>query len=171
MPPPHDIPPANAATHPLDTREIADRLLALIDSIHGREDLALAHVERVSRLPLTVERDTVYLYGARGALAEGWSYRLGATAGADDAPDSVLFAFHHADGDAADMAPVCDPDFEAYRTALQAKGFDARPVAGDRAGTRFWEFVRDGVTVRIRTLGESAIRPDHVCVSSLSIRA
>ena len=165
----HDV-HANAR-HANAARDIADRLLALIDSIHGRSDLAQAHVERVTGLTLNVEADTVYLYGARGALADGWSYRLGATAGDDDGADSLLFTFNHADGDGADMTAICDPDFEAYRAALEARGFDARTVPGDRGSTRFWEFARDGVTVRIRTIGESRARPEHACVSNISIRA
>jgi hypothetical protein len=159
------------ARHANGARDIADRLLALIDGIRGRDDLARTRVERATGLTLSVETDTVYLYGARGALADGWSYRLGATAGEDDGVDSLLFAFHHADGDGADMTAICDPDFDAYRTALQDKGFDVKPVPGDRGSTRFWEFRRDGVTVRIRTIGESRARPEHACVSSISIRA
>lgn len=170
----NDIPAAHAANRDAPAsaaREIGDRLLALIDSIRDRDDLALAHVARVTGLPVVAETDSVYLYGVRGALAGGWSYRLGATAGADDGADSLLVTFNHTDGDAADRAPICDPDFDAYRTALEAKGFEARPVSGDRGSTRFWEFARDGVRVQVRTIGESDARPAHACVSSLSIRA
>jgi hypothetical protein len=174
----NDIPAADAAnrihangSRASGARDIGDRLLALIDSIRGPDDLERTHVERATGLTLSVEADTVYLYGVRGAVADGWSYRLGATAGADDGVDSLLFTFHHADGDGADMAAICDPDFDAYRTALQEKGFDVKPVPGDRGSTRFWEFARDGVTVRIRTIGESRVRPAHACVSSISIRA
>jgi hypothetical protein len=174
----NDIPAADAA-HDIHAnahrangaRDIGDRLLALIDSIRGRDDLARTHVERATGLTLSVEADSVYLYGASGAVADGWRYRLGATAGEDDGVDSLLFTFHHADGDGADMSAICDPDFDAYRTALQDKGFDVRAVPGDRGSTRFWEFARDGVTVRIRTIGESRARPTHACVSSISIRA
>jgi hypothetical protein len=164
----NDIPAANAAT---DSREIGGKLLALIDSIRSRRDLAQAHIERVTGLKLNTEPETVYLYGAGGAIADGWSYRLGATAGDDDGVDSLLFTFNHAGGENVDMAPICDPDFDAYRAALQEKGFDAKQVPGDRGSTRFWEFSRDGVTVRIRTIGESRARPEHACVSTISIRA
>lgn len=179
----NDIPAADAANRshangshasaPRESgaRDIGDRLLALIDSIRGPDDLARTHVERATGLTLSVEADTVYLYGVRGTVADGWSYRLGATAGEDDGVESLLFTFHHADGDGADMTAICDPDFDAYRTALQDKGFDVKAVPGDRGSTRFWEFARDGVTVRIRTIGESRARPEHACVSSISIRA
>lgn len=164
----NDIPATVAAT---GAREIGGKLLALIDSVRSRRDLAQAHIERVTGLKLSTEPETVYLYGARGAIADGWSYRLGATVGDDDDVDSLLFTFNHTAGDDVDMAAVCDPDFDAYRAALQEKGFDAKPVPGDRESTRFWEFSRDGVTVRIRTIGESRTRPDHACVSTISIRA
>lgn len=174
----NDIPAADAATglhatgaHAIAARDLGGRLLSLIDSIRSRSDLARSHIERVTGLTLSVEPETVYLYGVRGAVADGWSYRLGATAGDDDSADSLLFTFNHRDGDGADMTAICDPDFEAYRAALHEKGFDARAVPGDRGSTRFWEFSRDGVTVRIRTIGESRTRPEHACVSSISIRA
>jgi hypothetical protein len=164
----NDIPAAQAAT---DSRDLGGRLLALIDSIRNRGDLAQTHIERVTGLKLNTEPETVYLYGVRGPVADGWSYRLGATAGDDDGADSLMFTFNHSGGDGADMAPICDPDFDAYRAALQEKGFEARQVPGDRGSTRFWEFSRDGVTVRIRTMGESRARPEHACVSTISIRA
>lgn len=159
---------ANAAT---DSRALGDRLLALIDSIHDPQGLSREHVERTTGLALQAEPDSVYLYGTRGALEGGWSYRLGATAGEDDTAGSLLLTFNHADGDGADMAPVCSPDFDTYRAALQRQGFDARPVPGDHGSTRYWEFARNGVTVRIRTMGESRARADHACVSTLSIHA
>lgn len=164
----HDIHATVATT---GAREIGGKLLTLIDSIRSRRDLAQTHIERVTGWKLNAEPETVYLYGARGAIADGWSYRLGATAGDDDGVDSLLFTFNHADGDSVDMTAICDPDFDAYRAALQEKGFEAKPVPGDRGSTRFWEFSRDGVTVRIRTIGESHARPEHACVSTISIRA
>lgn len=164
----NDIPAAVAAT---GAREIGGKMLTLIDSIRSKDDLTQAHIEQVTGLKLSTEPESVYLYGVRGAIADGWSYRLGATAGTGDSTDSLLFTFNHADDDSADMAPICDPDFSSYRTALQEKGFDAKEVPGDRGSTRFWEFSRDGVTIRIRTMGESRTRPEHACVSTISIRA
>ncbi len=163
-----DTPAAETATR---ARDIGDRMLSLIDSIRSRRDLAQDHIERVTGLTLKSEPDTVYLYGTRGEVANGWSYRLGAMTGDDDGAGSLLFSFNPPGDESADRAPVCDPDFEAYRAALETKGFDARRVPGARDSTRFWEFHRDGVTVRIQTIGESDARPDHACVSTVSIQA
>lgn len=163
-----DTPAAQIAT---SAGDIGGRVLSLIDSIRSREDLAQDHIERVTGLKLHAEPDTVYLYGTRGVVANGWRYRLGAMAGDDDGVGSLLFSFNPPGEEPADMAPVCDPDFDAYRATLEAKGFGARRVPGARDSTRFWEFHRDGVIVRIHTIGESDARPDHACVSTVSIQA
>jgi hypothetical protein len=165
---PQNSPSRTAAASP---HELGDKLLALIDNIRSRDDLAAEHIERVTGLKLDPEADTVYLYGTGGEVADGWRYRLGAMAGDEDRASGLLFSFDHPEGEGADRAPVCDPDFESYRNALQQKGFDSRQIAGSRGGTRFWEFSREGVTVRIRTIGESDARPDHACVSTISILA
>lgn len=153
----------------MSSEAIGAKLLRLIDSIRGRQDLAPTRIEEVMGLTLSPESGTVYLHGTRGQITQDWSFRLGTLASGADGADSLLFSINNADGDGADRTAVCQPDFDAYKSALQASGFSPAPVPGERGSTRFWEFTRDQVTVRIQTIGESAAKPEHACVSTISV--
>ncbi len=161
---------SETSTAVISSEAIGAKLLRLIDSIRDKQDLAPTRIEEVTGLTLSPESGTVYLHGTRGQITQDWSFRLGTLASGEDGADSLLFSINNADGDGADRAAVCQPDFDAYKSALQASGFSPMPVPGDRGSTRFWEFTRDEVTVRIQTIGESAAKPEHACVSTISVR-
>jgi len=152
--------------------EIGERVLKLIDSIHGVDDIAPTHIEKITGMKVDFNPDDRNEYGFGGKLTDVWSYNLlTLTESGGGQPNRLMFSFDdqsHAD---ADMAPICALDFDDYSKALTAAGFASSPAPGEHGSVLYWDFARGGVSVNVYVRAESAAKPKHSCVSSIVINA
>jgi hypothetical protein len=152
----------------LDSNEIADRVLRLIDSIHDRDGLSPDNIQRSTGITVSFDPEDSDRYGFHGRVDDTWLYDLGSVV--DQVAGGVrgLQFFFAAPGNPeADPTPVCTPDMDVYRRRLEGMGFTATPVRGDLEQLRYWEFVRKNVRVRATALTGSM----NSCVRLITIDA
>jgi hypothetical protein len=170
---PHHQENAMQTTSPIKAEDISQRILSLIDSIRGPEQVDPAHIERITGIEVKFNTSNPNLYGFGGQLNDEWGYSLVSlteTSGAK--PHRLMFSFDdRSESKNADMASICVLDFDAYTKALTDAGFRSSAQRGHHGEIEFWEFDRDQVRVQIRTRGESNANRKHACVSTLVIRA
>jgi hypothetical protein len=157
----------------LNAEEISRRILTLIDSIHGPEQIDAAHIERVTSIKVEFNDSDPNEYGFSGELGDDWSYNLISLTELDDSrPHRLMFSFDDAspNRDSA-MCRVCSVDFAGYDRALTTAGFTATPVRGHHGQLEYWEYERDQVSLQVHVRGESEQRADHTCVSMIVINA
>jgi hypothetical protein len=184
--------------HPdLTPEEIGRRMLKLIDSLTSFDELSLERVRELMRLPLyDIPETTSHGFGMH-LPASGWRYVF-AYYNNPKSPDLKNISYNFINkNEAADMAPVCTMDYDAYVTALKGMGFQERedmaqyetyptlpPRLNERTGLletpppKFrrlpvYFFTRKSVVVQI-TRWREADAPDeklrHACVQSIAVR-
>ena len=184
--------------HPdLTSEEMGRRMLKLIDSLTSFDELSLERVREVTRLPLyDIPETTSHGFGMH-LPASGWRYVF-AYYNNPKSPDLKNISYNFINkNEAADMAPVCTMDYDAYVTALKGMGFQERedmaqyetyptlpPRLNERTGLletpppKFrrlpvYFFTRKSVVVQI-TRWREADAPDeklrHACVQSIAVR-
>ncbi len=184
--------------HPdLTPEEMGRRMLKLIDSLTSFDELSLERVQEVMRLPLyDIPETTSHGFGMH-LPASGWRYVF-AYYNNPKSPDLKNISYNFINkNEAADMAPVCTMDYDAYVTALKGMGFQERedmaqyetyptlpPRLNERTGLletpppKFrrlpvYFFTRKSVVVQI-TRWREADAPDeklrHACVQSIAVR-
>jgi len=86
-------------------------------------------------------------------------------------PTSLRFGFHDSSDDGSgDPEEICGLDIGAYRDALTAAGFSAKPMLGYR-GIDALYFTRGEVGVTIHTHGHVDPDAGRACVSTIVISA
>ncbi|MDR6887953.1 MULTISPECIES: hypothetical protein [Variovorax] len=184
--------------HPdLTPEEMGRRMLKLIDSLTSFDELSLERVREVTRLPLyDIPETTSHGFGMH-LPTSGWRYVF-AYYNNPKSPDLKNISYNFINkNEAADMAPVCTMDYDAYVTALKGVGFQERedmaqyetyptlpPRLNERTGLletpppKFrrlpvYFFTRKSVVVQI-TRWREADAPDeklrHACVQSIAVR-
>ncbi|TXH72584.1 MAG: hypothetical protein E6Q88_06090 [Lysobacteraceae bacterium] len=157
---------------PTRAEDIGNRVLKLIDSIHGRDDLAPAHIEQVTGIKVNFNPDDANEYGFGGDLTEDWVYNLVSLTETDGSkPSRLMFSFDDQTRAYADMTPICAMDFDDYAKAMTAAGFSSAPAYGKHQNILYWDFARDKVNVQVYIRGESDAKPTHSCVSKMIINA
>lgn len=158
--------PANAA-------EIGRRVLQLIDTIHGPEQVDAAHIERVTGIKVEFNDDNPQQYGFGGQLSPDWTYNLVSLTEVDGSkPHRLLFSLDDQSADTnADMAPIAPLDFDACDQALSSAGYAGTPALGRRGQVEFWEYQRGDVSLQVHVRGESDAKAEHACVSMIVINA
>jgi len=159
-------------TASMTAEDIGGRVLKLIGSVRSADDLAPAHVEQMTGIKVEFNPDDRNEYGFGGKLTDVWSYNLVSLTEADGSkPNRLMFSFDDQTHANADMAPVCQVDFDAYAKALAAEGFKSAPAHGEHERVLYWDFSRGGVSVQVYVQGESANAASHACVSKVIINA
>ena len=157
---------------PTTSRDIAQRVIRLVENVRSRDDLSPARIQQLTGIPVETAAGDATTYGFGGQLTDVWAYNLVSLPdGADQPPSRVLFSFDDESRSNADMTPICDPDFDAFAAALRAAGYVATPAYGPHERVLHWDFARDGVSVQVQVRGETDARADHACVSRLIINA
>lgn len=161
-----------AVATPITAEEIGRRVLKLIDSIRSARDLAPEHIAQQTGLEVERNANDPHLYGFGGSLGEDWMYNLVSTPQRQgEAPTSLRFSFDdQTDGGNGDPAEICGLDFQDYRAALTAAGFDFKPMQG-RRGIDAWYFTRGDVGVTAYTHGNADPAKGKACISKLIISA
>jgi hypothetical protein len=150
--------------------EVSGRVLKLIDSIRSRADLSPDNIRRATGIAVAFDPDDPSRYGFHGRVDEAWWYDLGSVVDQVDGGVRGLEFFFAAPGRPdADPAAVCSPDLDGYRKRLEAMGFTASPVRGERDQLRYWEFVRGAV--RVRATVAATADDAHHCVRLIAIDA
>lgn len=150
--------------------DIGRRVLKLIDSIRGPEQIAPAHIEHVTGHKVETNPDDPNEYGFGGRIDDQWSYNLVSLTEANGTrPRRLMFSFEDQSRGLADMGPVCALDVDDYSASLQAAGFSMRESRGRHERLDYLEFTREGVTVQIHPRGENDANPTHLCVSQLIV--
>ncbi len=157
---------------PASAGDIGQRVLKLIDSIHGTGDIAPEHIQNITGIPVQFNPDDANEYGFGGKLDDTWAYNLVSLTEANGAkPNRLMFSFDDQTRDYADMAPISDLDFDDYAKALTAAGFQSKPMRGKHDRLVYWDFSRNDVTVQVYVRGENDAKAEHHCVTKLIINA
>ena len=164
--------PMNVQHTPINAEDIGKRVLRLIESIRNREDIAPANIEQITGMKVEFNPDNRNEYGFGGNLTAAWAYNLVSLTEATGAsPSRLMFSFDDQTRSHADMAPICDLDFDDYAKALTAAGYRSNVVRGEHERVSHWDFSRDAVSVQVFVRGENDAKADHACVSKLIINA
>lgn len=170
--PAKEIAAMTAETAPAtNAQDLADRVLRLIENIHGAEDLAPQNVERLTGLKIDVHSADGNDYGTAGRLTDTWYYGLRSMTPQPGArPNRLLFQFNdqtHAD---ADMTPVCVP-IDDYARALATAGFESKKLRNRLDTQDYWEFSRGDIGVTVHVRGQRDPKDPQTCISMLIINA
>ncbi|WP_147455539.1 hypothetical protein [Solilutibacter pythonis] len=154
-----------------DAKALGKRVLALIESARGIDDLAPENVEKRTGLRMRLSPGNANEYGVTGKLSDVWYYGLRSMSSVPgQKPNRLLFEFNDQTHAGADMTPVC-VSFDEYHQALVAAGFSATRLR-NRVDTRdYWEFTRGDVGVTVYPRGKRAPGDAQTCVSMLIINA
>lgn len=162
--------------------EIELRLLRLLDSITGSQDLTLDRFKAMMLLPEApgIGRHDGQTDRYIDIPGTGWTQSLSFSDGSDghgieyrlDHPDL------HSDALPVDFGNVCGLDFDAYRDELLSIGYLEGPSTPDsidyqRRGTLVHSFSRAGVIVDIlsaREAGTAASARQRRCIQQIEIR-
>ena len=161
----------NTTPLPATARDIAQRVIHLVEHVHSRADLSPSRIEQLTGIKVDTNPDDANEYGFGGQLTDAWAYNLISLPDSDQPPSRVMFSYDDESHANADMTPICDPDFDAFAAALRAAGYVATPAYGPHERVLHWDFARDGVSVQVQVRGETDARADHACVSRLIINA
>ncbi|ALN65209.1 hypothetical protein GLA29479_4372 [Lysobacter antibioticus] len=170
--------PTLADSARLDAEQIGKRVLKLIDSIHGAQDLSPENIEKQTGIKVEIHSEDRTEYGFGGALTNAWSYSLTSVSYRQgEKPTRLDFRFLSQAQGAVDIAPICSMDFKDYSQALTSAGFQAQTLpSGDGSDPGFgyrgaepWSFVRGKVEVAVYIHGNQDPEQGRACISSLAI--
>lgn len=151
----------------LTAQSLSDRVLALIQTVRGIDDLSPDRLREITGLPIAVH--SANEYGANGPVSGVWYYGLRAMSpDASDKPNRVLFQFSDQSDSDADMSPVCVP-FETFAQALTSAGFSSKTLRNRRNTQDYWEFARDNVGATVYVRGKLDPADTQACVSMVII--
>jgi hypothetical protein len=167
----------------LTPEEMSRRVLKLIDSFKSKEDWNVAHIRKVTGMPIApVKGEEGFTYAFMVDLPDsGWGYGIDYSTNPQDNYDytNVTLRFINQVGqqhfDNADMAPVCGMDFQAFDAALRSMGYAPKPKydeIGRLTGINYYaagKFAWIIMLLRPEGYGDDAKR-GHACVRELSIR-
>ena len=173
--------------------ELGRRMLKLIDSLTSFDELSLARVQEVMRLPLhEMPSGTSHAFGMH-LPASDWYYVFDYDDNPRD-PDykGVTYRFNNKK-ESVDMGPVCAMDYGVYVTALQRMGFQEREDLAQYDALHPWRhnertgqleeapsqfrrlpvyfFSRNNVVVQIMRRREADVPNEklrHACVESVT---
>lgn len=173
-PPPTDptmnaTPPLQAPT--LTSQEIAQRMIRLITSLHGIEDISPQAIERQTGIPVKRDPKDPHEYGFQGPIEGPWEYELVAI---PDKPGTqarrLRFMFvDYSNSDSTPLGPVCSPSYHEYRDALVAEGFSVKRIWTGRPND-WWRFTRGKVYVTFYMFRGKDPDKEPACVYSYDIR-
>ncbi|MCH8622827.1 hypothetical protein [Undibacterium sp. TS12] len=159
---------ASTATPHITAEDISTRMLGLIASIKTAGDLSANKLETATGLKVYVNPDNPGKFAAGAKITDTWFVNIkvikGSTAGTSS---RLMFSFDDQTNSNADMAAVCQVDFDAYAKRLTELGFQSTPYHGEHNRLIHWNFTRDKVALQISIRGESNDKVNHKCVSMI----
>lgn len=159
--------PSAPAASTQDAAQVLQRVLALIEGSHALSDLTPARVGQAMGVDLERARDGSAQYGVGAALDAPWSYTIELDA---TSPDAAKFAFNFTPSAAdAPMTPICQMDYDAFASRLEALGFTRTPYNAEHGRLVKEWFDRPGLRVSVYPQGESDGTAEHRCVRTVTI--
>lgn len=167
-------PAGSEPSGPIRTAEDAlTRMLALIQEIHGLDDLTPDYLQSKMGVPVTRAAADPKRYGASAPLTSEWGYSFGM----DQTPTAgrwFEFTFIPAQAGASpSMTEICGIDFDTFTKKLENIGFvrQRNMVEDGRWMSDF--YTRPGMRVEVFPRGEAAEPQElvaHKCVEWVYIR-
>ncbi|MFZ6638701.1 hypothetical protein ACO0LL_03120 [Undibacterium sp. TC4M20W] len=156
----------------MTAEEINKRMLDLIGKIKTAEDISAKNLEIATGLKVYFDPANSREYGTGAKITDTWFFNITVISGSKDGERSrLLFSFDDQTHSHADMTTICKIDFEAYAKRLNELGFQQKPVYGEHGRRVTWIFSRDEIVIHMDIRGESKEKPDHDCVSMITISA
>ena len=154
----------------LSAQDLTQRLLALIEDIHGKQDISRQLIQKHLGQQGWIDPHDSEHYGIVGKLTETWYYSLSyQTALPDDKSKSLFFEFVDHTHSNADMSPICVA-LENYMQPLVAAGFTP-DMDYTRFGEKYWTFTRNNVGAIVYLRGKRNPHDTQACIESVIISA
>lgn len=152
----------------LNAQQLHDKVLGLILSMRGPQDLSAQNIEARTGLQMKPYPDKPLKYYSVGTLPEDWYYSLVTIEPIPGTPYNALLlnTGHKGDG-YTDRTPVCI-GLEHYRSALAAAEFKESQRA-PRLGTQYRFFRSGKVSVRVELQGRKTLYDEDLCVTRVFI--
>lgn len=155
------------------SRAFGLRAVRLVEALRTPDDLSPAHVERAFGLPIEHDSADARRFGCGQVLDPRWICNLSSLPDRDraDAPPRLMFSFDDQTGAHDDWSDVCGLDFDEVAAAFADAGYARAPITGPRDAFSGFRFRRGPIAVDVEVRGESAYRPDHLCVARMLIES
>lgn len=151
----------------LRAEEIGARVLVLLEKLESLDDLSVDRIEDVTGITLTrVENAQHHAYSE--PLDGGWYYSLVYVPASASGKNGLSLMFTKPHDRFADMTPICALDFEHYRGALKAMGFEESPIYGEIGQVDEWRYYRRDITLSLLPQNIVAGEPGRMCVKTIS---
>ena len=159
---------ATTADNPkLSAEEIGKRFLKLIEGLTSRDELSLERIKEVTGVALPyVQGGGRYAYSE--ALENGWYYSLWHVPKSDSLKNGISLTFSKPTERFGDMTTVCTLDFDHYRSALKAMGYEESPIHGEIGQIDEWRYYRHDITLSIIPQNVVPGETGRLCVKSIS---
>ncbi|MGO1071919.1 hypothetical protein [Lysobacter sp. CA199] len=159
----------SAASKPaLSAQQLHDKVLGLILSMRGPQDLSAQNIEGRTGLQMKPYPDDPLKFYSVGTLPGDWYFSLVTQKPIPGTPHNALLlnTGHKGDG-YTDRTPACI-GLEHYRSALSAAGFKESQRA-PRLGTEYRFFRSEKVSVRVELQGRTKLYDEDLCVTRVFI--
>jgi hypothetical protein len=169
-----DIAPASVVSEQpipdMTAAELAQRIVRLILSTHGKQDITAARIKRETGILVKFSNTDPQQFGTSGRLAGNGSYSLiSVSDGKGRAPRRLDFEFQWT-SDA--LSNACVQPIEPYLRGLVEGGFSAKWISPPRLGSSAsWHFERGDIVVTAYVGKDTRSSDAQACVSALDILA
>lgn len=153
------------------SRALGESILRLIAGLRGPDDIAPARLEATTGHRVEFNGDDARIYGFGERLDDRWICNVVSLRDPErgGTPNRLSFAFDDQSGRDDDWSAVRGLSFEEYADALTAAGYASEPLVGPRNAFYGLRFRRGPIAVDLDVRGESAERPDRLCVARILI--
>lgn len=164
----------DAAAQPLpelNSEELAQRIVRLTLSIHGKQDMARIQVEKKFGVKLKYNATDPQEFWISDERVGGTGYSLESISDAKGQPVSRL-DFKFPQSAVAPSQAACTQSIGLYHQSLVDGGFTAEWVGSPRRGTPArWHFERGNVVVTVLLSADAHKEDTQACVSHLMVLA
>lgn len=155
----------------MTSEELAQRIVRLTLSIHGKQDMARLQVEKKFDVTLKYNATDPQEFWISGELVGGMRYSLESISDAKGQPVSRL-DFNFPLGAVAPDQAACTQTIGLYRQSLVDGGFTAEWGDSPRRGTPArWHFERGNVVVTVLVGADARKEDAQACVSHFMVLA
>lgn len=146
--------------------ELTQRVIRLILSIHGRQDITPARVEKEIGVAVEIDANDPQEFGIAGTLADGGTYSLDSISDGNGKPARELAL----EFEPASNATQCAQPIGPYRQALVEGGFSAKWIGPPRLGSSpWWQFERGDVVAWVYVDKDAHQDDSQACISTIGI--
>ena len=120
--------PAVAVQGPtISALQLRRRILDLIDSIQGPEDMSRAHLEKMMGVPLVPSQESTNYWRHQGMTDAGWGYAFGIKENRGEDLPKITIGFFSNDAQINEFASVCSYDLLELADEIVARDYTRFP--------------------------------------------